>query len=384
MPSLPSFHRVGTLLLASVATGLVVAGSTLSSQAHEPEPQNFQESGLRAPIETVDCTLLDGTESTCLKLELNALPDGTDIGPFCPSTLDDVGGIWDWTGDKPGVYRVDADFLTLLFKFGYEFFSDTGEVHISDISKAEPAQDNTCINVALNENVEVTALIPAEPRKADAPTDLGTVAKIGVALDGIPIFADAPTIQSTGHMPALDVCGGHVDPGGWYHWHATATDVQGVLDAAGVEASCGIAQNAGEQFAYAFDGYPIYGNAEPNGSTPVNLDVCKGHETTELGYHYHAGADFPNLPTCLVGVTAQDNFSTTGKMGIGSAQQGGPGGPGGPNMDFTALTAELGVDETALMNALRDAGGPPPDLAAVAETLGTSEDILRAVMPARP
>lgn len=384
MPSLPSSHRVRTLLLASLVSSLAFAGSTLPTQAHEPEPQNFQEIGLRAPIETVDCTLSDGTESTCLKLELSALPNGIDIGPFCPTTLEDTGGIWDWTGDKPGIYRVDADFLTLLSDLGYQFFSDAGEVYISDISKAEPAQDNTCINVALNESIEVTALIPAEPRKADAPTDLGTVAKVGVALDGIPIFADAPTIQSTGHMPALDVCGGHVDPGGWYHWHATATDVQGVLDAAGVEASCGIAQNAGEQFAYAFDGYPIYGNAEPDGSTPTGLDACKGHETAELGYHYHAGADFPNLPTCLVGLTAQDNFSTTSTMGIGSANQGGPGGPGGPNIDFTALAAELGVDETALMKAIRDAGGPPPDFTAVAKTLGIAEDTLRAAMPGRP
>lgn len=176
--SLSSFHRVITLLLAGVAKGFVVAGSTLTSLVHEPEPQNFQESGLRTPIETVDCTLSNGTESTCLKLELCALPDDT-----------------------------------------------------------------------------------------------------------------------------------------------------------------------------------------------------------ELGYHYHAGADFPNLSTCLVGVTSQDNFSTTGKMGIGSTQL---GGPGGPNMDFSALAAKLGVDETALMNALHDAGAPPPDIAAVAETLAISEDTLRAVMPARP
>ena len=60
-------------------------------------------------------------------------------------------------------------------------------------------------------------LLSLTPVKAEKITDLGTVAKVGLALDGVPIFADAPSILNTGHMPALDTCGGYVDPGGWYH-----------------------------------------------------------------------------------------------------------------------------------------------------------------------
>lgn len=62
---------------------------------------------------------------------------------------------------------------------------------------------------------------------ADTPAPLGTVPKVGVVLDGVPIFADAPSIQQSGHMPALDVCNGHAGiaatEGGGYHYHATET-----------------------------------------------------------------------------------------------------------------------------------------------------------------
>ena len=66
--------------------------------------------------------------------------------------------------------------------------------------------------------VQMTMLIPDAPVKAAKPTDLGTVAGVGVALDGVPVFADAPSVLQTGHLPALDTCAGHLDPGGWYHW----------------------------------------------------------------------------------------------------------------------------------------------------------------------
>jgi hypothetical protein len=62
---------------------------------------------------------------------------------------------------------------------------------------------------------------------------------------------------------------------------------------------------------------------------------CHGHigptKTNLKGeYHYHATGKFPNLPVCLKGVQAKNNFSTTAKMGIGSPRGGGgPGGSGG-------------------------------------------------------
>jgi hypothetical protein len=182
-------------------------------------------------------------------------------------------------------------------------------------------------------------------------------------------------------MPALDVCGGHIDPGGWYHWHATATDIAPPLADAGIENTCALSQDSAALFAYAFDGFAIFGHSDVDGAVPSDLDACGGHigDTSisdDAVYHYHASETFPNLPSCLVGVSAQDNFSTTAAQGIGSAQA----DRGGPP-DMTAIAQTLGVDADVFLQTLDAAGGRDADLAAVAVTLGVSEDDLRAAMP---
>ena len=238
-------------------------------------------------------------------------------------------------------------------------------------------------------------LLPVDPVMADAPTSLGTVAKVGVALDGVPIFADAPSVLVTGHMPALDTCGGHIDPGGWYHWHATATDIDTTFRTAHVAAECALAQDAGAMFGYAFDGFPMFGSTEEDGSVPADLDACHGHVgPTAQGqtYHYHAASTFPNLPPCLVGVTARDNFSTTATAGVGATRAGtdgrnepprpGDGAPGQTPPGFDAAAKALGVTTDALMSALGDPRGDRPDLPSVARTLGIDESALRAALPA--
>ncbi len=60
-----------------------------------------------------------------------------------------------------------------------------------------------------------------------------------------------------------------------------------------------------------------------DGGKPVELDACNGHSGPTAvrpagEYHDHATDAFPNLPRCLTGVLARDNFSTTAKAGIGA------------------------------------------------------------------
>lgn len=66
---------------------------------------------------------------------------------------------------------------------------------------------------------------------------------------------------------------------------------------------------------------------EADGSIPAGLDECSGHVGPVPGqdgevYHYHAGDTFPNLPTCLKGLVARDNFVTTAAQSIGSSHSG--------------------------------------------------------------
>jgi len=146
-------------------------------------------------------------------------------------------------------------------------------------------------------------------------------------------------------MPALDTCGGHVDPGGWYHWHTASTDIETVFAHEDVDADCHLEQDASALFGYAFDGYPIYGSTDSDGAVPSDLDACNEHigttrEHPKGAYHYHASLDFPNLPPCLIGVQAKENFTTTAEVGVGASPPPGqaitrrspPGGdgPGGP------------------------------------------------------
>lgn len=343
-----------------------------------------QDALVKTP-ETVDCTLENGDAAKCAKIVVKHQPDNLKIGPFCPETLDDKGGVWNWDGEASGLYRIDEKFLTMLEAQGYQFYDADGKVNIVDVRTTQPTVSNACLSASADESVEMTVLLPLSPVKADQATSLGTVAKVGLALDGVPIFADAPSVLQTGHMPALDTCGGHIDPGGWYHWHATSTDINSVFDHDHVDASCALEQKADAMFAYAFDGYAIYGSVDSNGKIPTDLDACNGHtgatlENPEGIYHYHASTEFPNLPSCLSGVVAQDNFSTTAKQGIGS--QGGAGGPGqnAPQGFDTAATA-LGVSEADLLSAIMKNGGRQLDTAAAAKELGVTEAALKTALP---
>lgn len=370
------FMRPKLPKLLCLAT-LMAPGAALAHTDH------VTETALAKDAIIVECTLEDGSAAQCAQYTVTYLPDDLEIGPFCPATQDDEGGIWDWDGENTGVYRIDAAFLQMLAEQGYTFYNDAGEVNVFDIRTEGPTEPNECISASVDESVEMTLLIPLKPVMADAPTELGTVAKVGVGVDGVPIFADAPSVLETGHMPALDTCGGHVDPGGWYHWHATATDIDTVFETEGVAAACeNVTQDQTAVFGYAFDGFAMLGTLEIDGSVPTDVDDCGGHvgivtEGEPAVYHYHASDTFPNLPTCLVGVVAQDNFSTTAEGGIGSANIAGPGGP----PDFSAIAAALGVEVSALEDALQAEGGRNADLAKVAERIGVTEEALTAAMP---
>lgn len=365
---------------------LAVFAAPTQILAH-PDLEQFADTAFLKAPEIVDCTLENGQQTHCYEFTIGYLPEGLEIGPFCPSNIDETGGIWDWDGDKAGLYRLDRAFFEMLADQGYRFYDEDGNIAISDPgSGTRPEVDHTCLMATPDESVVITMRLPMEPVMAEDHSELGTVAKVGVALDGVPIFADAPSVLQTGHLPALDECGGHIDPGGWYHWHATSTDIDTTLEHESVNADCAVPQDATAAFGYAFDGFPMFGSQEADGSEPVGLDECHGHVgETALGetYHYHASAEFPNLPPCLVGVVAQDNFKTTAAVGIGSEAAGGNGPGGGMPPGMEDAAAKLGVDVDDLLKAL-GRPGQRPDLAAAAESLGVSEDALRDALPPRP
>ena len=294
----------------------------------------FDDGALTADAEIVDCTLENGSETTCYQVEASSLPSTVDTnGPYCPATVDDVGGIWVWDGDEPGLYALDADFWALMEAQGYEFVDPDGNISITDpaVGPADSATTaNTCLEATADGSFHIRALLPTDPEDLDEPTDLSTVSQIGLALDGVTIFGDAPSVADRGGLPALDACGGHIDPSGYYHWHFGAESIQTNIDDAGAAVTCGIDQDLEALLGFAFDGYGIYG-PEEDGAVPTDLDECSGHVSTtdEFGevYHYHLTYDSPNLPSCRIGAAAVSTLSSPDNPNA-SLPDGGEGGPG--------------------------------------------------------
>ncbi len=302
----------------------------------------FADGALTSDATTVDCTLSTGTETTCYQLEVASLASTVDTdGPYCPATTSDVGGIWVWDGDEPGLYALDGDFWDLLSAQGYEFADADGDVTITDPAEGAASSsttENSCLEATPDGSYHLQVLIPTSPEDLDTPTDLSTISQVGLALDGVTIFGDAPSVADRGGLPALDACGGHIDPSGYYHWHFGAESIQTNLDEAGADATCSVEQDAEALVGFAYDGYGIYGPEEDR-AIPADLDACSGHisETAEFGeaYHYHLTYDSPNLPACRVGATAEagltspDNADAALPDGDGPGAGGGGGPPGG-------------------------------------------------------
>jgi len=309
-------------------SGTTDTGTTDNETVSESlDPTKFVDGALASEPTIVDCTLSDGTESSCYQIVTVGVPADSDVGPFCPQTITSNAadsGIWlDGSGT---VYQADGDFiLNLPNIYGTTYGDwllydvDTGEVNITDTQEAceaaaRPDVDvqyqNHCVECSLDYvdgGVSATYLIPVTPTPADT---VGNVANAGVALNGVQLAGPAPVdaILSALTIAAFDDCGGHVNPNEGYHYHA-ATGC--------TEASDTQADGHASLLGYAMDGYGIYGMLDSDGNETEGLDECRGHSDETRGYHYHAASAGENMFIgCFTGKTVA---STTG-----------PGGPGGP------------------------------------------------------
>jgi len=154
---------------------------------------------------------------------------------------------------------------------------------------------------------EYAAPIPLKPVLGSSP--LTRDAALGVAVNGVPIYdytgGGEMSVEDLYHHQTkhdtlltqqLDLCGGHAGRGDDYHYH--------------VKPVCMIEQmaNNGDDaiIGWAFDGFPIYGDNNPDG-TPIAvgvLDVCNGQTDETFGYRYHTSNKAPYIVQCLMGAVA--------------------------------------------------------------------------------
>ncbi|MGJ8580724.1 MAG: YbhB/YbcL family Raf kinase inhibitor-like protein [Psychromonas sp.] len=157
-----------------------------------------------------------------------------------------------------------------------------------------------------NEQIPVPALNYAAPIKL-APmkaTEVTTIdAAVGVAVNGVPIYdyssqgelsiEQYDAAHDTLALGQLDICGGHSGRGDDYHYHVSPTCMINTMSNQGSDAIIG----------WGYDGYPLYGNENPDGSSIAegSLDVCNGQVDEQFGYRYHTSTKPPYIIQCLVG-----------------------------------------------------------------------------------
>ena len=293
-------------------------------------------SGALASSPIVDCTLSDGTETTCYEITTVGKPAGQTPGPFCPSTIydndADSSGMWFHESGTDGIVELTGNFIQdLPAYYGATYPGNTwilydadGNVNVTDTQEAceaaarpdvDVAYQNHCVECSmdyLDGGVQsATYMIPTTPIAA---ATTGNVSQVGIALNGTELSASAPVndILSNFTIAAFDDCGGHINTNQGYHYHA-ATDCAAVGTQDDGHAAL---------MGYALDGYGIYAMRDSNGAEETGLDECRGQTDDVRGYHYHAASPGENIFIgCFRGLT------------VASTNAGGPPGggpPGGP------------------------------------------------------
>lgn len=366
------------------------AATSEAAQLHELEHVFAGATTVAAPS-VVDCTLSGGTQSRCFTINVKAEPADYTPGPWCPESItdgDEAGGIW---LEENTVYNVDGEFLKNLATFydddQWQLYDEvTGAINVTDTVEScaaaarpdvDPAYRNYCVQCLpdyMSEDASVTYTIPLVPVLLTGSTQGTRDSGSGVAFNGIRLDGPAPVedILSNYTVAPFDDCGGHVNLHVGYHYHV-ATDCL---------LSVGQASEHGTAIGLAMDGRRIFTRFDGQGNAQTDLDKCGGHKVDGDDYHYHAGEQGSNaILNCL---TAEVGcVSETMDEACNAASSGRPVGQGpaaGGRPDFAAVAKTLGVTEDALLDAL---GGPPPNVEKAAQILNIDIETLEAVLPKR-
>ena len=368
-----------------VAVGMALAamnliGSTETATefgAPGVQESNFLEGSLTQAISTEDCTLTNGVETSCYRIEVVGSPVDAKIGPFCPestSSTADGAGIW-LDGEK--IYNTDGQFIldlsTIYQDVKWKLYDESGKVNVTDSKEAfqgaarpdvAEAYKYHCVEgtwewTETTKPVPTSILVPVKPVQASSSTS--PRGNLGVTVNGLVISASAPVdaILSAYTIAAFDDCGGHFNPTAGYHLHAytgcEGTEYEARIDDPNAETKI---------IGYAMDGVAVF--APLSSKSTIKLDECNGRTTAKDGYHYYAQSAEKNLVVkCVKGLTAVDP----------KAANEGPGAPGGPAIDTASAAEKLGITEAELVKAFGET--MPPDFAAAAKNLGVTEEELK-------
>ena len=342
-------------LTSAILCCLILAGcSSDSSESSEPSDSTdagdtdatagyfdstMYGSALKS-VTQVDCTLENGSSTICHQITFLANgagdTEGTGtVGPFCPESINtprSEAGVGIYDGPTTPGFQSLVDAAIAMDADGYDIVDDAGNINFSDLTTMGDPSLSYCLSAQFDTSLELTYLVPVVPELRAESHVLGTIESIGFGLNGVPIKGNPPSVTvveagvggtGSGNIPSLDLCGGHPDPAGYYHWHNIPQAMNILLSSEGYNYTelygmeCSNSNVAFDQPAIfsglAKDGFPIYGAYDSVDSANVlpgevaTVDECNGHthataEFPDGAYHYHAKEDSaPNVPSCLQG-----------------------------------------------------------------------------------
>ncbi|WP_309735126.1 YHYH protein [Chamaesiphon sp. OTE_75_metabat_556] len=298
------------------------ASANLSNSSISVNPTYFIKENLAKKITKQDCTLSDGTNSSCYVITVKPAPQEHKMGPWCPTNVKDgkdKGGIWFKDGK---VYDVNGTFISSLANFysdpKWKLVNDDGSIRVTTTKAAfeaaarpevDPRYHNYCVEGRPEWYTvkETTYTIPVTPIYQQTPTSLGRDG-IGVAFNGVKFDAPAPlgAILSAHTLAPFDDHGGHMNPRAGYHYHAATGHTKEIAQG----------DKHSPLIGYALDGFGIFALLDRDKKEPTNLDESRGHFDKIRGYHYHAGKPGSNeIIRSFRGVLPKSTMSDSDKPG---------------------------------------------------------------------
>jgi len=140
--------------------------------------------------------------------------------------------------------------------------------------------------------------IPLNPTIATTPVPVNAAhfsrGAIAIAINGIPIFNPYTNTGVDAFLDGqLDNFGGHSGRADDYHYHTAPLHLYSYT------------KNT-NPIAFGLDGFAVYGDTEPDGSSMKALDANHGHYGANGVYHYHGSKAAPYMIGAMVGKITED------------------------------------------------------------------------------
>jgi hypothetical protein len=303
-PARASVRRGGSLLALAALLAAALA-SAVAAGTRSPTPSPTDVTRLPLGDGHVSSSPQRGDVDACQQVP--GRPGGAShTGPWIHGATFDLKekAVVDGRVHWKGVVRIAVHGTRLLVTGnGLPKLTPTGRFPIS------PADDAYAYDRNPN-SIEAQTLslsLPARPKVAATPSCL-PMGLIGIAVNGVALFnaLDDSHRDAVAHE-TQDVCEGHPQMRGIYHYHSIPTCLTGT-SVKGQEGLVG----------YALDGFPIFGPRGPDGKllTDADLDACHGHVgwVTLRGrrvriYHYNATLEYPYTLGCFRGTPVSSPLS---------------------------------------------------------------------------